>query len=70
MLKWANKTAQPIADEVETVDYEVTVADGTGGVSRGATLLYACGPQSVLSFDCDDWVHMESFQCGVESGPG
>jgi hypothetical protein len=34
MLKWANKTAQPIADEVETLDYEVTVADGTAILAR------------------------------------
>lgn len=34
MLNWANNTAQPIADEVETVDYEVTVADGTALLAR------------------------------------
>jgi hypothetical protein len=34
MLKWANKTAQPIADEDETLDYEVTVADGTAILAR------------------------------------
>jgi hypothetical protein len=34
MLNWANNTAQPIADEVETADHEVTVADGTALLAR------------------------------------
>jgi acetyl esterase/lipase len=34
MLAWANNTAQPIADEVETTDHELTVADGTTILAR------------------------------------
>lgn len=34
MLEWANNEAQPIAADVETVDYEVTVADGTVLLAR------------------------------------
>jgi hypothetical protein len=30
MLEQANNVAQPIASEVEIIDYEVTAADGTG----------------------------------------
>jgi hypothetical protein len=32
MLTWANNTFQPIADEVETTDHQLTVADGTRNV--------------------------------------
>jgi acetyl esterase/lipase len=34
MLVWANNEAQPIADTVEIVDHEVTVADGTTLLAR------------------------------------
>jgi acetyl esterase/lipase len=34
MLAWANNTAQPIADEVEITDHELTVADGTTILAR------------------------------------
>ena len=34
VLAWANNTAQPIADEVETTDHEVTLADGTTILAR------------------------------------
>jgi acetyl esterase/lipase len=34
MLAWANNTAQPIAADVETTDYEITVADGTSILAR------------------------------------
>jgi hypothetical protein len=34
MLAWANNTAQPIADEVETTDHQLAVADGTTILAR------------------------------------
>jgi acetyl esterase/lipase len=34
MLAWANNTAQPIADEVETTDHELTAPDGTTILGR------------------------------------
>ena len=34
MLGWANNTAQPIADQVETTDHQLTVADGTTILAR------------------------------------
>ena len=34
MLAWANNTAQPIADEVETTDHQLAVADGTTVLAR------------------------------------
>ena len=34
MLAWANNVAQPIADEVETTEYQLTVADGTTNLAR------------------------------------
>jgi acetyl esterase/lipase len=34
MLAWANNTAQPFANEVETTDYELTVADGSTILAR------------------------------------
>jgi acetyl esterase/lipase len=34
MLAWANNTAQPVADEVETTDHQLAVADGTTILAR------------------------------------
>ena len=34
MLTWANNTAQPVADEVETTDYQVSVSDGSTVLAR------------------------------------
>ena len=44
MLAWANNTAQPIADEVETTDHEVTVADGTTILARAQPVLAQIQP--------------------------
>jgi len=34
MLAWANNTAQPLADEITTTDYEISVADGSAILAR------------------------------------
>jgi acetyl esterase/lipase len=57
MLAWANNEAQPIAEEVEIVDHEVTAADGrkllarwyrSPGSDSRAVVLYLHGGGMIL----------------------
>jgi hypothetical protein len=41
MLNYLNNTAQSVAEQVDTVDYDITAADGTPTVPAGTAALAA-----------------------------